>query len=138
MLLANSFGFVADAVFKLPPAEFSFLNSWLGVLSYTLQIYYDFSGYTDMAIGLSTILGFKTPENFNFPYKALSIRDFWRRWHMTLTNWFRDYLFLPLAFRFSRKLPGKSYFGIKSEKLIYIFSITILSRFATRFPGGAR
>ncbi len=125
VLLANSFGLVADAVFKLSPAELTLTTAWLGVIAYTLQIYYDFSGYSDMAIGLAAILGFRTPENFNYPYMARSVRDFWRRWHMTLTSWFRDYLFLPLALSFSRRMPAQSYFGIKSEKLIYIFGISI-------------
>ena len=124
-LLANGFGVVADAVFALPPEEYSLTTSWLGVISYCLQIYYDFSAYTDMAIGLSIALGFRAPENFNFPYKAVSVKDFWRRWHMTLTSWFRDYLFLPLAMNFSRKLPASSYMKIKTEALIYIFATAI-------------
>jgi alginate O-acetyltransferase complex protein AlgI len=72
--------------------------AWFGLIAFTLQIYFDFSGYTDMAIGLGKILGFKLPENFNYPYISRSISDFWRRWHMTLTSWFRNYLFTPLEF----------------------------------------
>jgi alginate O-acetyltransferase complex protein AlgI len=124
-LLANSFGIVADAVFVLPPEEYTLTTAWLGVISYSLQIYFDFSAYTDMAIGLSEMLGFRTPENFNYPYKAVSVKDFWRRWHMTLTSWFRDYLFLPLAMNFSRKMPASAYLKVKSEIWIYVFSTAI-------------
>ena len=72
-------------------------GAWLGALAYTLQIYFDFSGYSDMAIGLAQVFGFRLPENFNRPYSAVSITDFWRRWHMTLSRWFRDYLYIPLG-----------------------------------------
>ena len=75
----------------------SFTAAWIGVLAYTIQIYFDFSGYSDMAIGLARMFGFRFPENFNRPYSAVSITDFWRRWHMTLSNWFRDYLYIPLG-----------------------------------------
>ncbi|WP_395160559.1 MBOAT family O-acyltransferase [Ilumatobacter sp.] len=75
----------------LPPA------AWIGVLAYSMQIYFDFSGYSDMAIGLGQMLGFTFPENFRRPYSAVSITDFWRRWHITLSNWFRDYLYVPLG-----------------------------------------
>ena len=71
--------------------------AWLGVFCYSLQIYFDFSGYSDMAIGLARMFGFRFPENFNYPYSATSIQDFWRRWHMTLSAWFRDYVYIPLG-----------------------------------------
>jgi alginate O-acetyltransferase complex protein AlgI len=73
------------------------LAAWVGIIAYTIQIYFDFSGYSDMAIGLGKILGFDFEENFNFPYVARSIRDFWRRWHISLSTWFRDYLYIPLG-----------------------------------------
>lgn len=82
-VIANNLGIVADSVFNIPGDDLSLSTAWLGVLSYTFQVYYDFSGYSDMAIGLSRMAGFNTPENFNFPYKALSVKDFWKRWHMT-------------------------------------------------------
>ena len=72
-------------------------SAWLGAIAYTLEIYYDFSGYSDMAIGLGRCLGFKFEENFNYPYMAKSITDFWRRWHISLTSWFRDYVYIPLG-----------------------------------------
>jgi alginate O-acetyltransferase complex protein AlgI len=97
VLLANPLGAIADSVFSLPAAELSPAVAWLGAVCYTFQIYYDFSGYSDMAIGLGRIFGFHFPENFNYPYMSHSIREFWRRWHMTLSSWFRDYLYIPLG-----------------------------------------
>ncbi len=125
VLLANSFAVMADAVWRLPAEELTFTTSWLGILSYTLLIYYDFSAYSDMAIGLSGMLGFPAPENFNYPYKSRSVKDFWMRWHMTLTQWFRDFLFLPLAYSISRKMPEARYFSVKTEKWVYSISIVI-------------
>ena len=97
MLLANPLGLVADKIFALPAAELSPALCWLGALCYTFQIYYDFSGYSDMAIGLGRMFGFHFLENFNYPYIARSIREFWRRWHISLSTWFRDYLYIPLG-----------------------------------------
>lgn len=97
VLIANSFAYVADEIFALAPADLSTGYAWLGIVSYTFQIYFDFSGYSDMAIGLGSIFGFKIPENFKFPYIARSIKDFWRRWHISLSTWFRDYLYIPLG-----------------------------------------
>jgi alginate O-acetyltransferase complex protein AlgI len=97
MLLANVLGQVADQVFALPPGQLGTATAWLGIVCYSLQIYFDFSGYSDMAIGLGHMFGFTLPENFRMPYAADSVRDFWRRWHMSLSSWFRDYLFLPLG-----------------------------------------
>jgi alginate O-acetyltransferase complex protein AlgI len=95
MLIANPLGAVADAAFGSPgpPADLA----WLGIASYALQIYFDFSGYSDMAIGLARMLGFEFQENFDDPYAARSMRDFWRRWHISLSTWFRDYLYVPLG-----------------------------------------
>lgn len=97
MLIANSLAQVADPVFALPAADLSTSLIWIGLISYAFQIYFDFSGYSDMAIGLAGMFGFRFPENFNFPYVARSITDFWRRWHMSLSRWFRDYLYIPLG-----------------------------------------
>ena len=97
MLIANPLGHVADQVFALPVADLGSGAAWLGIVCYALQIYFDFSGYSDMAIGLGHLFGFTLPENFRLPYTADSIRDFWRRWHITLSSWFRDYLFVPLG-----------------------------------------
>jgi alginate O-acetyltransferase complex protein AlgI len=97
ILLANTFGEVADHVFGLSPGDIGTPLAWLGIISYALQIYFDFSGYSDMAIGLGKILGFDFLENFNFPYISRSIQEFWRRWHISLSSWFRDYLYIPLG-----------------------------------------
>jgi alginate O-acetyltransferase complex protein AlgI len=93
---------VVIAAFGLPVEASTPLIGWLGLVGYALQIYYDFSGYTDMAIGLASMMGFRYIENFNTPYIAQSIGDFWRRWHISLSSWFRDYVFYPLE---RRRLP---------------------------------
>lgn len=97
VLIANPMGQLADYVFALSSAQLSTSSAWLGIICYTLQIYYDFSGYSDMAIGLGRMFGFTFPENFNYPYISRSIREFWRRWHISLSTWFRDYLYIPLG-----------------------------------------
>jgi alginate O-acetyltransferase complex protein AlgI len=97
VLVANTVARVVDDVFALPGTGLSTGAAWLGVLCYAVQIYFDFSGYTDMAIGLGRMFGFELPENFRLPYASTSIRDFWRRWHITLSRWFRDYLYIPLG-----------------------------------------
>jgi alginate O-acetyltransferase complex protein AlgI len=97
MLVANTLAVPADVIFSLDPEELSTATAWFGAICYTLQIYYDFSGYSDMAIGLGKMLGFNFPENFRYPYASRSIREFWRRWHISLSTWFRDYLYVPLG-----------------------------------------
>ncbi len=97
MLIANTMGYAADKIFALETGLIDMPLGWLGAVCYTLQIYFDFSGYSDMAVGLGQVLGFDFPENFNYPYVATGIRDFWRRWHMSLTGWFREYLYIPLG-----------------------------------------
>ena len=96
MLLANLLAELADEVFS-GTAALSAASAWLGALAYTAQIYFDFSGYSDMAIGLGRMFGFRFPENFNYPYIARSVTEFWRRWHMSLSGWFRDYVYFPLG-----------------------------------------
>jgi alginate O-acetyltransferase complex protein AlgI len=95
VLLADAFAVPADVLFARE--ALSFHDAWLAVASYSLQIYFDFSAYSDMAIGIGMIFGFRLPENFRWPYAARSITDFWRRWHMTLSSWFRDYVYIPLG-----------------------------------------
>ena len=107
VLLANPMGALADQVFGLPNAELSTPLAWLGIVAYSFQIYFDFSGYSDMAIGLARFFGFHFPENFNHPYRASSVTDFWRRWHMTLSRWFRDFLYIPLGG--NQKGPVRTY-----------------------------
>ena len=97
LLLANNLGQLWD-VFKATPAEeLTFAGAWLGIIAFAFQIYFDFSGYSDMAIGLGRMFGFEFMENFNFPYIAKSITEFWRRWHISLSTWFREYLYIPLG-----------------------------------------
>lgn len=97
VLLANSAGQVWEAVNALNPSETSVVTAWIGIACFTFQIYFDFSGYSDMAIGLGKMLGFDFLENFNYPYISKSITEFWRRWHMSLSYWFRDYVYIPLG-----------------------------------------
>ena len=96
-VLADPLGGVADKIFTVPINGVTTGMAWLGIVCYTLQIYFDFSGYSDMAIGLGRLFGFEFLENFNYPYISQSIREFWRRWHISLSNWFRDYLYIPLG-----------------------------------------
>ncbi|MEM7372840.1 MAG: MBOAT family protein [Bacteroidota bacterium] len=97
VLIANPLAYIVDTIFALPPDGISTSLAWVGALGYTFQIFFDFSGYSDMAIGLGNMLGFRFPENFNLPYLSTSIREFWQRWHMSLSSWFRDYLYIPLG-----------------------------------------
>ena len=97
MLLSNAMGQVADRAFGLGAGELTWDLAWLGAVAYTMQIYFDFSGYSDMAIGLGRVLGFHFLENFNYPYISRSITEFWRRWHISLSTWFRDYVYIPLG-----------------------------------------
>lgn len=97
VLIANQMAVIADTMFAQDAAYLTALNAWIGALAYTFQIYFDFSGYSDMAIGLGLMIGFKFPLNFNYPYISYSITDFWRRWHISLSSWFRDYVYIPLG-----------------------------------------
>lgn len=97
VLISNILAGVADKIFIMPLSELSTGIAWLGIISYTLQIYYDFSGYSDMAIGLGKMFGFEFMENFNYPYISRSIQEFWRRWHIALSTWFKEYLYIPLG-----------------------------------------
>lgn len=97
VLIANTLGAEVDKIFNLPHQELSTTVAWIGIIAYSLQIYFDFSGYSDMAIGIARMMGFYFPENFNNPYSAQNITEFWRRWHMSLSRWMRDYLYIPLG-----------------------------------------
>ena len=97
VLIANQMGLQADTIFAMNYGEIGTYTAWIGILAYTFQIYFDFSGYSDMAIGIAKMVGFKFPENFNNPYTARSITDFWRRWHISLGTWMRNYLYIPLG-----------------------------------------
>jgi alginate O-acetyltransferase complex protein AlgI len=110
ILLANPLAEIADSIFALSGSELTTPLAWLGALCYTLQIYYDFSGYSDMAIGLGRMFGFSFLENFNYPYVSKSIREFWRRWHISLSSWLRDYVYFPLGG--NKHGTGRTYFNL--------------------------
>jgi alginate O-acetyltransferase complex protein AlgI len=111
VVVADAAGAIADGFFGLPSShDLTTVAAWTAVAAYTVQIYFDFSGYSDMAIGLGRVFGFRFPENFDRPYSAVSITDFWRRWHMTLSSWFRDYLYIPLGG--SRKGEARTYLNL--------------------------
>ena len=117
VLIANQMAYLADDIFLIPGNALDCKTAWLGIIAYTLQIYFDFSGYSDMAIGLGRMLGFKFKENFNLPYTARSIQDFWRRWHISLSSWFKEYLYIPLGG--SRISDRRTYLNI-----LIVFAIT--------------
>jgi alginate O-acetyltransferase complex protein AlgI len=110
VLIANTLAPVADQVFGSPVSQLSVGSAWIGILCFTLQIYFDFSGYSDMAIGIARMTGFDLPENFNYPYLSRSIREFWRRWHITLGRWFMEYLYIPLGG--NRRAPTRVYLNL--------------------------
>ncbi|GIO35111.1 alginate O-acetylation protein [Paenibacillus albilobatus] len=115
IIIANTLGEIADSIFNLPYYQNSMATAWIGALCYTFQIYFDFSGYSDMAIGLARMFGFKFKENFDYPYISRSITEFWRRWHISLSSWFRDYLYIPLG----GNRTGNVYFN-----LLVVFIVT--------------
>ncbi|WP_371017646.1 MBOAT family O-acyltransferase [Pseudalkalibacillus sp. JSM 102089] len=117
VLLANSFAVVADQAFNTPAGEMSVMMAWIGVIAYTLQIYFDFSGYSDMAIGLGKMFGFDFLENFRYPYISKSISEFWRRWHISLGTWFKDYVYIPLGGNRHGKL-------VQVRNLLIVWTIT--------------
>ncbi len=110
VLIANNIGMLWTSVKGMETSELSVLTAWLGILAFTLQIYFDFSGYSDMAIGLGKMMGFNFPQNFNYPYQSKSISEFWRRWHITLGAWFKSYVYFPLGG--SRKGKGRTVFNL--------------------------
>ena len=130
VLIANALGEIADKIFALPVAEFDAPIAWLGAIAYTFHIYYDFSGYSDMAIGLGSMFGFRIPENFDYPYMSKSISEFWRRWHISLGTWFREYFFYPLSvwlrdsrlYRWIKTHIGKKAAGV----FLSVVSLTIV------------
>ena len=117
VLIANTLAEVADTIWALDTAKLGASVAWLGIIAYTFQIYYDFSGYSDMAIGLGKMFGFSFKENFNYPYSSASVQEFWRRWHISLSTWFRDYVYIPLGG--SRKGNVRTY-----ANLLIVFFLT--------------
>lgn len=112
MLIANTMGAIADKIFVQNPHNFTHLTAWIGALSYSFQLYFDFSGYSDMAIGLGLIFGFKFMENFNYPYISKSITEFWRRWHISLLTWFKQYVYISLGGNRCSKLKTLRNLGV--------------------------
>lgn len=110
VLLANNLGLVWKQIRELPVGELPVISAWLGIIAFAFQIYFDFSGYSDMAIGLGRMMGFHFPENFNYPYISKSATEFWRRWHMTLGGWFREYVYIPLGG--NRKGKGRTFVNL--------------------------
>jgi alginate O-acetyltransferase complex protein AlgI len=116
--VADSVGVIADAAFSAPHSTMNMSTAWIGAIAYTVQIYFDFSGYSDMAIGLAAMFGFRFPENFRAPYRSLGPADFWRRWHMTLSRWFRDYVYIPF---------GGNRYGVRREYLGLLLTFLLTS-----------
>lgn len=117
VIIADSLGPMVSACFDTAPQNMTFAIAWLGAIGYTMQLYFDFSGYSDMAIGLGRMLGFRLPENFARPYSSITVTEFWRRWHMSLSRWFRDYVYIPLGG--NRHGTGKTY-----RNLFIVFVLT--------------
>ncbi|MCL4166112.1 UNVERIFIED_CONTAM: hypothetical protein GTU68_008467, partial [Idotea baltica] len=117
VFIADMLAFTAVSVFSADTANIDAFYAWSGLLAYTLQLYFDFSGYSDMAVGLGLMCGFKIPENFNRPYLAHSITDFWRRWHMTLSSWMKEYLYVPLGG--NRRSQTRTYINLS---IVFILS----------------
>lgn len=110
VVIADSIAPAVDACFATPAEDMTFAIAWLGAVGYTVQLYFDFSGYSDMAIGLGRMLGFRLPENFARPYSSVTVTEFWRRWHMSLSRWFRDYVYIPLGG--NRRGVGRTYVNL--------------------------
>lgn len=117
VILANQMGLAADAIFNRNPDNIGTLLIWTGAIAYSFQIYFDFSGYSDMAIGLGKVFGFNFLENFNYPYISKSITEFWRRWHISLGTWFRDYLYIPLGGN-----KGKTFTVIRNLAIVWFLT----------------
>jgi alginate O-acetyltransferase complex protein AlgI len=125
VIIATPLALVADKIFNSPVDQLTASIAWLGAICYMLQIYYDFAGYSDMAIGIGKMFGLEFMENFNFPYNARSVKDFWKRWHISLSTWLRDYLFLPLAYARSKKMVKDKYLHLKTDNWIYLYATII-------------
>ena len=116
VLIANTIAVAVDGIFALEASHLSTPLAWAGMVGYTLQIYFDFNGYSNMAIGLGLVLAFKFPRNFNYPYISTSVTEFWRRWHISLSGWFRDYLYIPLGG--NRQGPWRTSFNLATVFLL--------------------
>ncbi|MCJ7525038.1 MAG: MBOAT family protein [Candidatus Aminicenantes bacterium] len=137
VLLADTLARVADHIFAIPASGLTAPVAWLGAVCYTLQIFFDFSGYSDMAIGLGRMFGFTFMENFKYPYISRSITEFWTRWHISLSTWLRDFLFLPMAYSVSRRIKSNRWLGIKAESWSYYPSMFITMLLCGLWHGAA-
>jgi alginate O-acetyltransferase complex protein AlgI len=133
--LANPCGTVADLAFAAGSLHAA--DAWLGIVAYAFQIYFDFSGYTDMAIGVGLLFGVELPANFDRPYRARSITEFWRRWHITLSNWLRDFLFLPIAYAAARRVENRGLSARREEYLSYVAAAVCTMTIAGLWHGAA-
>ena len=124
LVIADRLGIMVNNVYD-SPSHYTGISFIIATVFYSFQVYLDFSGYTDIALGAAEVLGFKLSSNFNRPYLSKSIAEFWQRWHMTLSNWLRDYLYLPIAYSTSRKLKEEKYYGIRVDYIIYIYATLI-------------
>ena len=123
VVFANGVGTMVDYIFDMPHSERTVVMAWLGIIGYLVQLYYDFGGYSDMAIGLGKLFGFKTPKNFDYPYASKSVVDFWNRWHITLGAWLKDYIYTPVF----RSLQGKKKIPIFWCDIIALFAVWLFS-----------
>jgi alginate O-acetyltransferase complex protein AlgI len=137
VLLADTLARTADQIFAIPASGLTAPVAWLGAVCYTLQIFLDFSGYSDMAIGLGRMFGFTFMENFNFPYISRSITEFWTRWHISLSTWLRDFIFLPLAYAASRRIKPDRWLGIRAESWSYYPSMLLTMLLCGLWHGAA-
>jgi len=137
VLLADILARIADQIFAIPASGLTASVAWLGAVCYTLQIFLDFSGYSDMAIGLGRMFGFSFMENFNYPYISRSITEFWTRWHISLSTWLRDFIFLPLAYAASRRIKPDRWLGIRAESWSYYPSMLLTMLLCGLWHGAA-
>jgi len=135
VLIADTLGRAADDLFSVPVPDLSAATAWLGALCYALQIYYDFSGYSDIAIGLGRMFGIEILENFNYPYVSRSLREFWRRWHISLSTWLRDYIHLPLAYAISRRIQPERLLNVRAELWAYSLATLVTMLFCGLWHG---
>jgi len=124
LVIADRLAQMVNNVYDFP-ANFEGISLVLATVFYSFQVYLDFSGYTDIALGTAEVMGFKLTANFNRPYLSKSVAEFWQRWHITLSGWLRDYLYLPLAYSTSRKLREERYYGIRVDYLVYIYATLV-------------
>ena len=139
VLIADTLAITVNQIFEIPTQELTAAIGWLGILTYTLQIFFDFSGYTDMAIGLGNMFGFKFIENFNYPYISKSLTEFWRRWHISLSTWLRDYMFIPLSHALmTERIRQRISIGKYKTNYRAIFSIVTVFTFCGLWHGAGK